>query len=67
VIEEPRGGAHYDPAVTGQRILETLTPAFAELKPLTGDALMENRYAKFRRIGAYTETKARAAASAGIE
>lgn len=61
VIEEPTGGAHYDPALAGQRIRETLEPAFEELKVLDGDTLMNQRYDKFRRIGAYQEAKATAA------
>lgn len=61
IIEEPKGGAHYDPAITGQRILEAIEPVFAELKGQTGDQLMDDRYAKFRKIGAFQETKAVAA------
>ncbi|HEY9744948.1 MAG TPA: acetyl-CoA carboxylase carboxyltransferase subunit alpha [Oculatellaceae cyanobacterium] len=57
IIEEPQGGAHYDPALTAQRIQAVIEPAFAELKNLSGDALMEDRYARFRSIGAFIEAK----------
>ena len=38
-----------------ERIAATLTPAFEELGRLDGDALADNRYEKFRKIGAYEE------------
>jgi acetyl-CoA carboxylase carboxyl transferase subunit alpha len=57
IIEEPQGGAHYDPALTAQRIQATIEPVFAELKGMSGDALMEDRYSRFRSIGAFIEAK----------
>lgn len=57
IIEEPQGGAHYDPALAAQRIQAAIEPVFSELKSLSGDALMEDRYAKFRSIGAFIENK----------
>lgn len=60
IIEEPQGGAHYDPQETARRIQETLEPAFEQLRGLSGDALMDDRYNKFRKIGAYQEAKAAA-------
>ncbi len=58
VIEEPRGGAHYDTALSAQRIQAVLEPVFAELKGIPGDVLMEDRYQKFRKIGAFQERQA---------
>lgn len=63
IIEEPKGGAHYEPVVMGQRIKETLMPVFAELKPLTPEALMSQRYEKFRKIGAFYESQVAASVS----
>lgn len=57
IIEEPQGGAHYDPALAVQRVQATIEPVFAELKKMPGDALMEDRYARFRSIGAFVEAK----------
>jgi acetyl-CoA carboxylase carboxyl transferase subunit alpha len=57
IIQEPEGGAHHDPALTAQRLQEVLDPAFAALKALSGEQLVEQRYAKFRKIGAYQESK----------
>ncbi len=57
IIQEPQGGAHQDPALSSQRILETIESAFSELKPLNGDRLLEDRYDKFRKIGAFQEAK----------
>jgi acetyl-CoA carboxylase carboxyl transferase subunit alpha len=55
IIEEPQGGAHYDPALTIQRVSETLIPALRELKQHNGEQLRSGRYEKFRRIGAFQE------------
>jgi acetyl-CoA carboxylase carboxyl transferase subunit alpha len=57
IIEEPQGGAHYDPALAVQRIQAAIEPVFDELKAMPGDALMEDRYARFRSIGAFIESK----------
>jgi acetyl-CoA carboxylase carboxyl transferase subunit alpha len=63
VIPEPRGGAHHDPQDMAQRILAVIDPAFQELKSLDVDRLMEQRYEKFRSIGAFNEPKKAASAS----
>ena len=57
IIDEPQGGAHYDPACTAQAIQAMIEPAFAELKEMSPDALKEDRYSKFRAIGAFLEAK----------
>lgn len=57
IIDEPEGGAHYDPGLAAQRIQATIEPVFAELKNMSGDALMDDRYARFRSIGAFVESK----------
>jgi acetyl-CoA carboxylase carboxyl transferase subunit alpha len=63
VIPEPQGGAHYDPALNGQRILETVEQAVSELKAMPTDQLRADRYNKFRKIGAYQEQNAAALSS----
>jgi acetyl-CoA carboxylase carboxyl transferase subunit alpha len=53
VVEEPPGGAHQDP-VAAARILDgALSDALAELLQMTPDELVEHRYARFRRLGAF--------------
>jgi acetyl-CoA carboxylase carboxyl transferase subunit alpha len=49
--------------VTAQNILETVEAAFTELKRLKPDELVTDRYEKFRKIGAYQESKAAALSS----
>jgi len=63
IIPEPQGGAHYDPALSAQRILETVEQTITELKSLPNDQLPADRYAKFRKIGAYQEKNAAALSS----
>jgi acetyl-CoA carboxylase carboxyl transferase subunit alpha len=55
VITEPQGGAHYDPSAMAQSILDVIEPAFQELKTWNADVLTQQRYDKFRKIGAYRE------------
>lgn len=57
IIEEPQGGAHYDPALAVERIQSLIEPVFAELKRMPSDQLMEDRYQRFRSIGAFIEAK----------
>jgi acetyl-CoA carboxylase carboxyl transferase subunit alpha len=63
IIPEPQGGAHYDPALSAQRILETVEQSLVELKAMPSDRLPEDRYEKFRKIGAYQEKNAAALSS----
>jgi len=58
IIPEPEGGAHYDPATSSQRILETVEQALTELKAIPSDQLPVDRYNKFRKIGAFQEKSA---------
>jgi acetyl-CoA carboxylase carboxyl transferase subunit alpha len=63
IIPEPQGGAHNDPALASQRILETVEHSLAELKKLNADQLLTDRYDRFRKIGAFQEAKAPALSS----
>lgn len=63
IVTEPRGGAHHDPEWTALQVREMLEPAFEALSGMDGEALVSQRYDKFRRIGAYLETQASAGVS----
>jgi acetyl-CoA carboxylase carboxyl transferase subunit alpha len=51
IIEEPLGGAHRDPLLTGERIKDFIIRNLAGLENIEIDELLENRYQKFRKIG----------------
>ncbi len=50
-IEEPLGGAHKDPEETAQSVKKCIKKAVKELKGISMDKLVENRYEKFRNMG----------------
>lgn len=50
VIPEPEGGAHTDPAVAAANLKQSLLEHLAELKKLSPDELIEQRYQKFRAM-----------------
>ena len=52
-IPEPLGGAHRDPKATAARLKTALIEELARLEPLSADDLINRRYAKLRRHGAY--------------
>jgi acetyl-CoA carboxylase carboxyl transferase subunit alpha len=56
VIPEPIGGAHrsWEDAAANLRL--ALREHLGQLRPLSGDALVQDRYEKFRRIGVFEET-----------
>jgi len=58
VIPEAPGGAHRDMAVTAAKVRIALKRHLKELCALEPDALVEQRYRKFRAIGAFIETPA---------
>jgi len=55
VIPEPLGGAHRQPLETAMRIKASIMRTLPLLQCLTTDELVARRYAKFRRIGQFTE------------
>lgn len=55
IVEEPLGGAHRDPELTGQRVKALLLQGLDELSGLDGEALFEARYDKYRQLGAITQ------------
>jgi acetyl-CoA carboxylase carboxyl transferase subunit alpha len=55
IIPEPLGGAHYNPTETIESIRTTLTASLSTLTQLSPEELLEQRYQKFRKIGAFEE------------
>ncbi len=53
VIEEPLGGAHRDPREMASSLKTYLLRYLRELQLLGTDELLQKRYEKFRRIGAF--------------
>lgn len=53
VIPEPRGGAHRDPALAAENVRKTLEKHFNALQGMSPQALVDDRYAKFRAMGAF--------------
>jgi acetyl-CoA carboxylase carboxyl transferase subunit alpha len=51
MVKEPAEGAHTDPVKAAEFVKETIEKALAELSPLSREALIEERYNKFRRMG----------------
>ena len=55
IVPEPEGGAHKDPDRAIPNIKEALLKALEELKGLSPEALYEDRYRRFRSLGAFAE------------
>jgi acetyl-CoA carboxylase carboxyl transferase subunit alpha len=53
VIEEPAGGAHQDPDDAAGRLDRALLAHLTELEALSPDALVDDRYRRFRKLGAF--------------
>ncbi|MCL4741795.1 MAG: acetyl-CoA carboxylase carboxyltransferase subunit alpha [Phycisphaerales bacterium] len=51
VIPEPPGGAHRDPALAASNLERWIVQQLIELRDLNPDVLVEQRYARFRRMG----------------
>jgi acetyl-CoA carboxylase carboxyl transferase subunit alpha len=55
VIPEPMGGAHRDPIVASETVKEAIASAISTLGELSLKQVMEERYAKFRGMGVFSE------------
>lgn len=55
IIPEPLGGAHWDTAEAARNLKAALVNALKQVTTLPIDQLLHERYAKFRKIGAFTE------------
>jgi acetyl-CoA carboxylase carboxyl transferase subunit alpha len=51
VVPEPVGGAQEDPVAAAGNLKAVLTNSLAELKNLSSNELIQQRYAKFRKMG----------------
>jgi len=56
VIPEPMGGAHYNPEAAGKALGISLKNHLKELKKLSTTKLLDTRYDRYRKLGAYQET-----------
>ncbi len=56
VIPEPPGGAHIDPEETFRNVDVAVGQALQELSEKSVEALLEERYAKFRKMGVFVES-----------
>jgi len=54
VVKEAPGGAHRDPKLTADNLAAALRRHLGELKKLTPEQLVKQRYQKFRAIGVFT-------------
>lgn len=51
IVCEPSGGAHRDAAATAALVGQAIEEALTELLPLSREELVNDRYARFRRLG----------------
>jgi acetyl-CoA carboxylase carboxyl transferase subunit alpha len=58
ILPEPFGGAHNEPAEAANVLKQALLKHLGELRGLTTEDLLEKRYARFRKLGVYTEVVA---------
>ena len=53
IIEEPLGGAHYEPEVAFRNVKSTILSNIKSLKKFNGKELMEQRQEKFINMGKF--------------
>ena len=53
IVPEPGEGAHTDADQAAEAVRTTLRASLAELTSLSGQTLINDRYLKFRRMGAF--------------
>ncbi len=58
VVPEPAGGAHRDPKATASALQAWVVSTLTQLKQTPLDALLEARYARYRRMGSWLEDAA---------
>ncbi|MFZ9265448.1 MAG: acetyl-CoA carboxylase carboxyltransferase subunit alpha [Vulcanococcus sp.] len=58
IIPEPSGGNHWAPRQAAEHLKAALLQQLAILKALSEETLVEQRYAKFRRMGRFLESGA---------
>jgi acetyl-CoA carboxylase carboxyl transferase subunit alpha len=57
-IEEPLGGAHRDPELVAERLRASILRFFKQVETVPMDTLLQQRYERFRKIGAYSSQQA---------
>jgi acetyl-CoA carboxylase carboxyl transferase subunit alpha len=57
IIPEPFGGAHRDVAMTMKNVRSVVLKHLAELKRIPGSKLVQKRYERFRKLGAFEIVK----------
>jgi acetyl-CoA carboxylase carboxyl transferase subunit alpha len=55
IVREAPGGAHRDPALTARHVGEALRRHLAQLRRLSPQELVEDRYRRFRAMGVFVE------------
>ena len=55
VVKEPYGGAHNDPAASGEFLRDALRRHLGELDKLSEKQLLDARYQRYRKLGVYKE------------
>jgi len=55
VVQEPMGGAHRDPVAASETLTRTIASAIETLREIPLKQLLEERYAKFRGMGVFSE------------
>jgi len=55
IIKEPPGGAHADPKLAAKNIKDAILKQYEELRTKTAGRLVEDRYKRFRKLGAFVE------------
>ena len=58
VLEEPKGGAHRDPAAMAATLREALVDELDRLGKLSPEILLENRFQKFLHMGVFADSQA---------
>jgi acetyl-CoA carboxylase carboxyl transferase subunit alpha len=53
IIDEPAGGAHQDPDAAAERVGTAIHAALRDLLRMTPDELQDDRYRRFRALGAF--------------
>lgn len=60
IIAEPQGGAHHDPSIVYAGVKAFVLKEAKKLAKVPTDELLEKRYQKFRKLGAFTVEEAAA-------
>ena len=58
IVPEALGGAHRDPALTGRNLAATIKRQLTPLLAMSREEIVEDRYRRFRGLGAFAEAKA---------